>query len=429
MNRTDTGYRKNKSTKSRSIVLGSLLVIVFLFLYSCLDNGQFKKGNDDLYFSGLSRKTTSVYYDFMDKLERFYDGQNKSNDKEKDQRHLKSAEEFFKKGEFLKAIRQYKAVVAFNPSYKSLYYKIGLCYSYLYNPQGDNKGKNRSYYDNTFKFFNKAQNKKVTDINFYFAYGVFLRKICQMEKANCFYLKGLILNPESRRHYLYYAYFLFDRRQFDEAVLVLKKHLYVLLNPRIIRVVLETEKLQRQLEDVEGILRNMRTVKRHKKLAEEQRIRLLAGAERKLRGLPDFKKGSRRLKNLELMLPKTIKTAEAKIHRLPAKTKKALVEAYCLLGKTFWDWKLVCPSSMHEPDWPVLLDVGIGYLEKALRLNPDYADAYLYISKLHLQKISVWPLKYDEYKSLSDKYFKLYQEKKKRRTQKAQKSHRKTRKI
>ncbi|MCP4149556.1 MAG: hypothetical protein GY757_17555 [bacterium] len=382
MNRTDAGYMKNKLTKSRFFALGTLMVIALLFFYSCLDNGQFITDNEELY--------------------KF---------REKDPRDLKNAGEFFKKGEYLEAIRLYKSVVTYNYTLTSLYYKIGLCYSNLYNPQGDYKGKNRLYHFNAFYFFDKAINKKVKDIDLYFSYGDFLRKINRFNRAESFYSKGLELNPECPDHYLSYAYILFERRKFEEVVLILKKRLYILLNPRIIYIVREIEKRRQQLEEVEHIRKRIIRIKRQKKITGEDRARYLAHAEERLRHLPGFNKGSCQLKILERILSKAIKAAESKVNRLPAKKKQALIEAYYLLGETCWAWKRVPSLSMPEPDWRVILDEGTGYLEKVLSLNPDYADAYLYISKLYLQKITVEPFKYEQYKCLSDRYYKLYRAK------------------
>lgn len=246
-------------------------------------------------------------------------------------------------------------------------------------------------------------------IDLYITLGLFYTIAGNKSKAETMYLQVIESEPQNPVGYRYYANFLFERRKWDDAVPVLERRLYTFLDPTIIPVIREIKTLKTNIIEVEAILKNINTIKKHRKLTQKYRTRLLKEAVQRLRSFLPLSEMHSRLIILEPLLEKKINTAETGVLSLSPHRKQFYAEVYCELGEVHWYSAHYLPSSWGSSMVKEkLINSGMSYLKKACRLAPRYPVPYLYMALLYREKIECEPMKSEKYQRISEEDYKRF---------------------
>jgi tetratricopeptide (TPR) repeat protein len=252
----------------------------------------------------------------------------------------------------------------------------------------------------------------------YYTLANFYEKNGNTDLAQEMYKERINLNPKDPDGYHYFVGYLQNQRRWEEAAKNHEKRLYAMLDPDIIDLMAEIDKLQADTEEVKKTTEFINTVKKNKRVSAEEKERLLAEATDRIKDKLPVDEAENKMVELKDEMEKKIKRAEATADTLEEDKKQKVAETYYSIGNVCWNWSYQTPSDFMAPEQrKPILEKGLSNLEKATTLAPDYADPYAYMGLLWREMIKVDPLKRDEFVKKNEEYNKRFTEiyKKKKR--------------
>ena len=355
---------------------------------------------------------------------------------------LKKANKFYTEEKYKDAYKAYEKALELNPKLESIYIYLGTSYSSLYRPMktGD---RNKMYGEKAVEYLLKAkeydpENENVTialgdiydkmgdfeqaekyyleilekakdDPKSYYTLASFYSKNSKPDSADEMYRKRIELEPENPEGYHYYVGFLQDQRRWSDAITAHEKRLYAMLDPDIVKTMLEIEKLQNETVEVKKIVDLMEKIKKNKRVDQAEKQRLLDESKQKLEGKLLPEEAEKKIEELNKTLKEQIKLAEATIDGMDEQKKQQIAEAYYSIGNVCWNWSYQTHQDyMSAQERDPIIEKGIECLKKAIKIAPDYPNPYSYIGLLYREKIKVEPLKSEEYIKLNNEYNKKF---------------------
>ncbi|MCP5107420.1 MAG: hypothetical protein GY950_28795 [bacterium] len=352
-------------------------------------------------------------------------------DKLQANKHMKAANKLYTEEKYKLAIDEYEKALALNPELKSLYLYIGTSNSALYRPM-KNDDRNKEYGDKAIDYLLKAKEaypdkqeviyalgdmydkmsnfeesekfyllileQNPDDPKSYYIAADFYSKYNKSEEAKAMYEKRITLDPKAPDGYLYFAGYGSDRRQWDLSIDNHEKRILALYDPDTLLTKLEVSQMKKDLEQVEGITKNMGTIRKHRSLDKAEKDRLIAEAQERLdKFLPEDELKTS-IEEKEKQLVETVKNAWAKIETQTDELKAKIAEAYYTLGVVCWNKSYQTPPHlMGAAERIEAVEKGMDACNTTLKLQPDNDKAYAFIGLLWRQKLVAEPLKNDEY--------------------------------
>ena len=256
----------------------------------------------------------------------------------------------------------------------------------------------------------RASAEKMTGVvKAYYTLANFYEKNGKNEQAEEMYKERIQLDTKDPEGYHYYVGYLQNQRRWEEAIVTHEKRLYAMLDPDIIDIVQQIAQLQVDTEEVKKTTEFVGTVKKNQRVNAEEKQRLIAEAEGRIKGKLPVAEAEKKLAELNQDMEKRIKRAEATTDTLGEEEKQKVSETYYSIGNVCWNWSYQTPADFMSPELrKPIIDKGLANLEKATKLTPEYADPYAYMGLLWREMIKVNPLKKDEYVKKNDEYNKKF---------------------
>lgn len=356
--------------------------------------------------------------------------------------NVKKGNGYYTEEKYRKAVEAYETALELNPELKFLYVYLGTSYSSLYRP-GKEDERNIGYGEKGVDYLKRAmenepENEKITlalgdlydklgnteeaekcylsikerkqdDPKAYYTLANFYSKNGMTEQAEEMFKQRIELNPEDPEGYHYMVGFLQDQRRWPDAIVAHEKRLYAMLDSSIILTMREIEKLEADAEQIKKINDYVELVKKNRRVAKEEKQRLIDESQQKLEGKLSYEDTMKKIDELSLQNEEKKKQAEAQFEGLDDEMKQKLAETYYSIGNVCWNWSYQTPADMmaakeREP----IIDKGMNALQKAIDITPSYANPYSYMGLLWREKIKVNPLKTEEYVAKNKEYNKKF---------------------
>lgn len=254
-----------------------------------------------------------------------------------------------------------------------------------------------------------AEEKKTGVVKAYYTLANFYEKNGKNELAEGMYKQRIQLDTKDPEGYHYYVGYLQNQRRWEEAITTHEKRLYAMLDPDIIDIVHEIDQLQVDTEEVKKTTEFIDTVKKNQRVNAEEKQRLIAEAEERIKGKLPVDEAEKKLEALKQDKEKRTERAEATTDTLADEEKQKVSETYYSIGNVCWNWSYQTPADFMSPELrKPIIDKGLSSLEKATTLTPEYADPYAYMGLLWREMIKVNPLKRDEYVKKNEEYNKKF---------------------
>jgi tetratricopeptide (TPR) repeat protein len=361
--------------------------------------------------------------------------------------HVKRANKAYADEQYKAAATEYEAALAENQDLKWTYLYIGTAYTQVYKPgksKDDPRNKDNNVaadkaveyllkakdvepnndkvimalgdiydklgnFDEAKGYYMKLLEKDSKNPRSYYTMASFLRKNGKNDEAEQMYLKRIELDPQNPEGYQYYTGLLGDMRRFSEMIDAHKKRLYAMVDPSIVMIMSEIQKITKDNEQVKKITDHMDLIRKNKNVDQQEKNRLLQEDQALIEGKLSPAEGTKKLAELDTQLQDKIKKAEAAVTSLPDDIKGKIVECYYAIGQGYWNWSYQTPPEMMDPKTRGgIIENGLNALNKAIEVQPDYAYAISYIGLLYREKIKIDPMNAEKYKKLNDEYNKKF---------------------
>jgi len=357
---------------------------------------------------------------------------------------LKRANGLYKEEQYKNAAKEYEQVLKLNPDMKKVYLYLGTCYSQVYRPMND-EARNKEYGEKAVEYLQKAYEfepdnqtvimaladlhdkmgnvekaeefylgllkKSEDDPKSYYTMANFYSKNNKPEKAEEMYLARIKLDPKDPEGYNFLANYYQDLRKWREAIDCHYKRLYAMLKPDIITKMDEITQLTKDAEDIKKVEDYVALVQKNKQVDAAEKQRLIDESKQKLQGKLSLDATNNKLKALDPEVKALIKRAEASVEALNDEQKLKISDIYYSLGVVCWNWSYQTQDNLMDAKTrDVILEEGLANLNKALKVNPEYAYALSYIGLIYRQKIRVDPVNEAKYVKLNEEYNKKFQD-------------------
>ncbi len=364
--------------------------------------------------------------------------------------HLKQANKFYQEEVYKKAIDSYETALSLNPDFKRVYIYLGTSYSQVYRPMKEDE-RNKMFGQKAEEYLLKAKEfepereeviialgdlydkmgsfekaeeyyrmileKKKDDPKSYYTLANFYQNNSKPELAEEMYKQRIALNPKDPEGYHYFVGYLQAQRRWEDAIINHEKRLYAMLEPGIIDVLNEIDRLKADIEEVKKVTDYMDKVKKNKQVDAAEKTRLLTEAEDQIKGKLPVDQAEKKLEELAGDLSKRIERTDATTDTLDDETKQKVAETYYSIGNVCWNWSYQTSTDMMDARVrKQIIEKGLANLEKATKLAPEYADPYAYMGLMWREMIKVDNARKDEYLKKNEEYNKkftdIYQKKK-----------------
>lgn len=281
--------------------------------------------------------------------------------------HFSKANQFFRDNQYRKAITEYENTLKYNPTLVDAYRFLGECYKSLFKP-GDESPENMQKADKALGSFIKAYENDPSNKDIIFSLGDMYDKLRNFSEAEKYYLKILELEPANMGNYYVVAEFYKRYAGENEALRAKAESMYL------------------------------------------RRIELD----------PENPQGYAYLANYFENLPPSAQVFdEANIYwdkRIQLDPNNA--EAWTAKGVNRWSRSYRFQNSPAAERLKYAQE-GIKALEKAIQLNPDYPEPYIWISVLYKSVLAkLEPDKEARYNAEGDRYNEKWNENRKRAAEK-----------
>lgn len=356
--------------------------------------------------------------------------------------NVKKGNGYYTEEKYRKAVDSYETALELNPELTFLYVYLGTSYSSLYRP-GKEDERNKMYGDKGIDYLKKAMevepdNEKISlalgdlydkmgntqeaekcylkikenkadDPKAYYTLANFYSKNGMTEQAEEMFKQRIELNPEDPEGYHYMVGFLQDQRRWPDAIVAHEKRLFAMLDSSIILTMREIDKLNADAEQIKKINDYIELVKKNKRVAEEEKQRLIDESKQKLEGKLSLEETQKKIEELTQQIEEKKKQAESKVDGLDEETKQKLAETYYSIGNVCWNWSYQTPPDMMAPkEREPIIQKGMDALQKAIDIAPSYANPYSYMGLLWREMIKVNPLNSAEYVKKNEEYNKKF---------------------
>lgn len=356
--------------------------------------------------------------------------------------HLKKANKLYVEEKYKSAIKEYETALELNPDLKLVYIYLGTSYSSVYRPMKED-ARNKMYGDNAVaalleakeyqpedeqviialgdmydkmgnfeeaeKCYLQILEKASEDPKSFYTLANFYSKNSKAEQADEMYRRRIQLDPEDPEGYHYYVGFLGEQRRWPDAVSAHEKRLYAMLDPEIIRTMLEIEKLQADAEEVEKVENYIGLLKKNRRVDKEEKQRLMDEAKLKLEGKLTLEESKKKVEELSAQMKQKFAEAETTIDAMDDEKKQKISEIYYSIGNICWNWSYQTNVDfMGAQERDIIIKKGLENLEKSVEITPEFATPYSYMGLLYREKIKVEPLKRDEFIKLNNEYNKKF---------------------
>lgn len=356
--------------------------------------------------------------------------------------YLKQANGFYAEEKYRAAITAYEKALELNPDLKVAYIYIGTACSQSYRV-GKDDVKNTEFaekgikylklaeeyqpdnetvilalgdlYDKLGKFeeaeqiYRKILEKKADDPKSYYTLASFYSKNGKTEQAEEMFKRRIELNPKDPEGYHYFVGFLQDQRRWADAISAHEKRLFAMLDPEIITVLREMDKLSLDAEDVRKSEELIGKIKANKMVDQAEKDRLIAESQEQVKGKIGGEEAEKKIQELRAGLEGQIKNAEAKVESLSPEEKQKVTECYYAIGQLCWNWSYQTPEAMMAPpERKVIIDKGLSSLEKAIASGPEYSYSYSYMGLLYREMLKVDRLNSQKYLALNEEWNKKF---------------------
>jgi len=357
--------------------------------------------------------------------------------------YLKQANKYYQEELYKKAITAYEEALSYNPELKMTYVYLGTSYSQVYRPMKENDPRNTmfgqkaeeyllkaleyepdreeiivalgDFYDKTGNFekaeeyYKMILEKKKDDPKSYYTLANFYQNNGKTDQAEEMYKRRIELDPKDPEGYHYYVDFLQKQRRWEDAINAHEKRLYCILDSDIIDMMGEIKELQNAIEQVKKKTEFMEMVKKNRRVDKAEKERLLNEAKEQLKEFPPLEEAEKKLDETRETMNKRIERANATADTLDEDKKGQVAVIYYSIGNVCWNWSYQTPTDFMAPELrQKIIEKGLNNLEKAIELDPNYAEPYSYMGLLWREMIKVNPLKRDEYIKKNEEYNKKF---------------------
>lgn len=347
--------------------------------------------------------------------------------------HIKKGNGYYLQEKYKKAIEEYEAALELDPERAKIYLYLGTSYASVFKPGKRNDERNKDYgekaidylvkaneafpddertvnalgniydrmgnFEEAEKIYKRMKEKAPDDPKSFYILADFYSKYGRKDEAKAMYEERIAIDPDAADGYYYYASYAGDQRLWDLSVENHENRILALYDVEMLKARLEVGKLKKNIEQAEGIVKNMETIRRHRSLDKAEKERLIAEAQEKLDQFPKpFEEMKTELEEKKSLVEDNIKLEDEKMEALEDEARKKLADALYTLGVVCWNKSYQTPPNMMDPKERIkTVDKGMEALEKALILDKDNHQAWAFVGLLWRQKIVAEPLKNDQY--------------------------------
>jgi tetratricopeptide (TPR) repeat protein len=342
--------------------------------------------------------------------------------------HFNKANDLYREEKYKNAIKEYEETLKLNPDLNSAYIYLGTCYSQIYHPGKNNPGnkeagekairylmrakeafpdeKNVIYalseiydkmgnFEESEKYLKMILEKEPNNPVIYYVLADIYSKYNKRELSESMFEKRISLDPGNPEGYHYYSNYLANMHKWDEAIGNGEKRVYAIHDPGIIPLLNDVGKMKSELEIIEAIESNIKTIRKHTKLTRTEKDRLLKEAKERLQKFQSKEEMSKEIARKEKEMKKRIGSADKKIAALSEDSKKEIIDALYTLGYICWEKLYHKPTGIRF-DFDVI-DKGMAAIHTVLELDPKHDSAMVCLNLLWRQKCIGDPLKCKEY--------------------------------
>ena len=305
--------------------------------------------------------------------------------------HFNKANKFFQDEMYRKAIPEYEMALKYNPNLVPAYHYLGECYKALYRP-GLKTEENKVRAKKALEYLKKALELNPDNKDIILSLGDMYNKLRDFKNAEEFYLKILEMEPNKVENYYVVAEFYKSYAGQEEKQKKEEKPVRV-VGGKVIEK--PEEKKEKTFEEMTPIEK-----------AEEMYKRVIEMN-------PNDIDAYARLANFyqEPPLNNFDKAKEYWEKIIELDPNNAV--AYSQLGVNRWAKSYRIPNLSLKERLKSAYE-GVKALKKAIELNPDIPEPYIWLKVLYLHLGKLEPKKEIEYKSLADEYGKKWERIKKK---------------
>jgi len=271
--------------------------------------------------------------------------------------HFQKANSYYRDEVYRRAAEEYEKALELNPELTRAYPYLGTAYASLYRP-GDESEKNKQIGEKADMYLKKALDLDQENKGLIYSLGEFNDRRRNFEEAEKFFLKVLNMDPNDGKIYIVLANFYNSYDKKDQALEMYEKR--IALDP----------------SDVDAYLFPADYYFNRRNWGEAIRYQ-------------------------EMRLQKILETSFP-----DEKTKNAkLADAYYRIGHLHWNQSYQTPvDMMSDNERTSIIDKGVEALQKAIDANREYAEPYVYMGLLWLEKDKIWPEKHDQHQKMRDEF-------------------------
>ena len=241
----------------------------------------------------------------------------------------------------------------------------------------------------------------------------------RLAEAEMMYKKPIEMDPKNHQTYLFLAQYYGDSRQWDKAIEYHEKRIYAIMNPEILELQKELEKIEQKIADMEKIKNFIENVlKKNKSLPKEAKAKLMKEKTKQLEEMGSFVDTNKELEAKKDEIQELIKKSEGESKNLSEEQKKLLADAYYRVGHVCWNKSYQTKRDMMTgEERRSLIAKGFAALDKSIEFDPSNPFPWSYKALLYFQKKISEPLKSKEWDA---KYTEMIEQFKKLRKKQAQ---------
>ena len=241
----------------------------------------------------------------------------------------------------------------------------------------------------------------------------------RLAEAEMMYKKPIEMDPENHQTYLFLAQYYGDSRQWDKAIEYHEKRIYAIMNPKILELQKELEKIEQKIADMKKIKNFIENVlKKNKSLPKEAKAKLMKEKTKQLEEMGSFVDTNKELEAKKDEIQELIKKSEGESKNLPEEQKKLLADAYYRVGHVCWNKSYQTKRiEMSGEERRPLIAKGFAALDKSIYFDPSNPFPWSYKALLYFQKKISEPLKSKEWDAKYTEMIEQFKKLRKKQTQ------------
>jgi|GEM_PF-3430546 len=302
--------------------------------------------------------------------------------------------------------------------------KIYTALSDLYSKMIVLDDENEEYFKKAEEYRMKLLEKDPDNLDNYYVMAEFYKSHRKIDKVIETYQARIKLDPKNPEVYSRFSQFLGEARRWDPCIEMAKRRIYALLNPdEIIPLTLKMDENNAMREEAEKAQQYIDNIRKQRVLSSADKRRLIDEQLEKMKaeGQLTLEQIEKQNAGLQEQIDRLFAQALESMDQITdEELRKELLLSFYTLGVRHWNYSYYTDDlNLPRDKRKDVIEDGIKYLDFALQLDPEYAEAVIYTSLLWREKTKVDPTKYETYREKADELRDVYTRLKEKQAKKA----------